>query len=67
MITFLMTYSLEHVTVYFHILFDTSFFVAFHRKMCVFIISISLFDEVSNFRNRILISQNPKFVTKNCQ
>ena len=46
-----------------YILFTDSFlafFVDFHQKMCVFIIFISFFDEVSNFRNRILTNQKPE-------
>ena len=42
------------------------FLVAFHQKICVFIIFISFFDEVSNFSNRILTNQKPKFVIINC-
>ena len=39
-----------------NILFLT-FFVVFNHKICVFIIFSSFFDEVSNFRNRILTYQ----------
>ena len=34
----------------------------FHHKICVFIIFISFFDEVSNFRNRILTNQKWEYV-----
>ena len=32
----------------------------FHEKICVFIIFISFFDEVSNFHHRILANQKPE-------
>ena len=38
-----------------------------HLKKCVFIIFSSFFDEVSNFCNRILTSQKPELVKRNCQ
>ena len=44
-----------------------TFFVVFHHKICVFIILISFFDEVSNFRNRILTNQKREFVVSTCQ
>ena len=44
-----------------------TFFVVFHHKICVFIILISFFDEVSNFRNRILTNQKHEFVVSTCQ
>ena len=44
-----------------------SLFFSFFIKNCVFIISISFLDEVSNFRNRILTNQKPKLVMRNCQ
>ena len=37
------------------------FLVVFHHKICVFIIFISFFDEVSNFRNRVFTSQKCEF------
>ena len=37
-----------------------AFFCCFTSKICVFIIFISFFDEVSNFGNRILNSQKPE-------
>ena len=43
------------------------FFVDFHKKIVVFLIFISFFDEVSNFRNRILTSQTPELVITICQ
>ena len=36
----------------------------FHSKKCVFIIFMSIFDKVSNFRNRILVKWKPKLVIK---
>ena len=39
----------------------------FHHKICVFIIFISFFDEVTNFRNRILTNQKHELVVCNCQ
>ena len=44
-----------------------TFFVVLHHKICVFIILISFFDEVSNFRNRILTNQKREFVVSTCQ
>ena len=41
------------------------FFVLFHQKNVFYIIFICFFDEVSNFRKRILTSQKPAFVIKN--
>ena len=41
--------------------------VVFHHKICVFIIFISFFDEVSNFRNSILTNQKRELVVSNCQ
>ena len=49
-----------------NILFLT-FFVVFHHKIRVFIIFSSFFDEVSNFRNRILTYQKRELVVSNCQ
>ena len=43
------------------------FFVFFYRKIYVFMIFISFFDEVSNFHNRMLTSQKRKLVVSNCQ
>ena len=40
-------------------------FVVFHQKICVFIIFISFFDEVSNLR--ILTNQKPELLIRNCQ
>ena len=45
-------------------------FFVFLYKICVFIIFISFFfffDEVSNFRNRILTNQKRELVVSNCQ
>ena len=36
----------------------------FHQKSCAFVIFISFFDELSNFRNRILTNQTPKLVVR---
>ena len=43
------------------------FVVVFHRKSYVFIIFISLFDEVSYSRNIILTNQKHELVVSNCQ
>ena len=43
------------------------FFFVFHYKICVFIIFISFFDEVSNFRNRILTNQKHESTATHCQ
>ena len=37
-----------------------AFFCCFHEDICVFIIFISFFDEVSNLCNRILTNQKPE-------
>ena len=42
-------------------------FVVFRHKIYVFIIFISFFDKVSNFRNRILTNQKRELVVSNCQ
>ena len=39
----------------------------FHHKICVFIIFIPFFDEVSNFGKRILTNQKQKLVVQNFQ
>ena len=39
----------------------------FHHKICVFIIFISFFNEVSNFRKRMLTNQKHELVVSNCQ
>ena len=41
--------------------------VVLHFKSCVFIIFISFFDEVSNFRYVILTNQKQDSVIRNCQ
>ena len=41
-------------------------FLLFVKKLC-FIIFISLFDKVSNLRNKVLTNQKPKLLIKNCQ
>ena len=43
------------------------FFAVFHHKICVFIIFISFFDKVSNFRNSILTNQKRELVVYKCQ
>ena len=50
-----------------HILFWYVFFFCFLLKKFAFIIFISLFDEVPNFRKRILTNQKPELVKRNCQ
>ena len=47
--------------------FVAFFFFFLHHKICVFIIFISFFDEVSNFRNRILTNQKREFIVSSCQ
>ena len=37
------------------------------KKKNVFIISVSFFDKVSNFNNRLLSNQKPGYVIRNCQ
>ena len=56
----------KYSTLCFHLLFWHDF-VVFHHKFCVFIILISFYDNVSNFRNRILTNQKHKLVVSNCQ
>ena len=44
--------------------------VVFHQNICVFIIFIFFnffFDEVYNFRNRVLTNQKPELVIRNCR
>ena len=44
-------------------------FCCFHQKKLCFVICIifiSFFDEVSNFRNRILTNQKPELTIRNC-
>ena len=43
------------------------FVVVFRHKICDFIIFISFFDEVSNFRIRILTNQKHELVVSSCQ
>ena len=43
------------------------FFDVFYNKTRVFIIFIYFLDELSNFRNTILINQKQKMVIINCQ
>ena len=42
-----------------------TFFAFFHHKICVFIIFVSFFDKVSNFRNSILTNQKRELVVSN--
>ena len=58
-------FMLKNATLCLHILFWHFLFV-FHQSNCIFIIFISFFDTVSNFRNRILTNQKPELVTRNC-
>ena len=45
-----------------------AFFIVFHHEICVFIILISFFNEISNFRNKILSwNQKLELVIINCQ
>ena len=59
-------FRVKNATICLHILF-WYFFVVFHHKICVFIIFISFFDKVSNFRNRILTNQKRELMVSNCQ
>ena len=43
-----------------------AFCFVFHHKIWVFIISISSFDEVSNFRNRTLTNQKHELASRQC-
>ena len=43
------------------------FCFVFHYQICVYIILVSFFDEVSNFCNRILTNQKRELVVSNCQ
>ena len=56
-------FSVKNATLYLHILFW--YFVVFAQQKNIFIIFISCFDEVSNFRNRMLTNQKPKYVIRN--
>ena len=49
------------------IYFFWHFVVVFYHKICVFIIFISFFDEISNFHNRILTNQKRELAVSNCQ
>ena len=42
------------------------FLLLFHNKIGVFIIFISFFDKILNFRNRVLTIQKNKLVVCNC-
>ena len=44
-----------------------SFMYPFGFFLCAFIISISFFNKVSNFRNKILTNQKRELVVSNCQ
>ena len=44
------------------IYFSDIFLLFFHHKICVFVIFISFFDKVSNFRNSILTNQKRELV-----
>ena len=52
--------GVKYATLFFHIVF-------FHNRICVFIISISFFDEVLNFHKRILTNMKQELVIGNCQ
>ena len=41
-------------------------FLVFQQNLCVFIIFISFYDEVSNLRNRILTNEKPELMRRNC-
>ena len=43
------------------------FFIVFYHRICIFIIFISFFDKVSNFRNIILTNQKHELVVSYCQ
>ena len=55
-------FRIEYATLCFFMLF-----VVFYHKICVVIVFISFFDEVSNFRNRILTNQKQELVIRNFQ
>ena len=54
----------KNTTLYFHLLF-CHFLVVLNNNICVFIICISFFDEVLNFRNRSLTNQKQELVVQN--
>ena len=41
-----------------------AFFIAFHHKICIFIIFIIFFDKVSNFLNTLLTNQKQELMIK---
>ena len=53
---------LHYISMYF-----LGIFLFFIKNLFFFIIFISFPDELSNFRNRILINQKPEWVVRNCQ
>ena len=45
-----------------------AFFIVFHHEICVFIILISFFNEISNFCNKIISwNQKLELLIRNCQ
>ena len=58
--------SQNRMLLYITIYFLSIFFVVFHQNF-VFIIFISVLDELSNFGNRISTNQKPEYVIRNCQ
>ena len=48
-------------------MFFWQLFYCFSSKNCAFIIFMTFFDEVSNFRSRILTIHKPESIIRNCQ
>ena len=75
LLIFLSTYIFYIITYIFRVSNELSvyiyifgiFLLFFIKKNCVFIIFVSFFDKVSNFRNGILTNQKPGLVIRNCQ
>ena len=59
-------FRVKNATLFTYTFFEI-FCCCFSSKICVFIIFIFFFDEVSNFCNRILTNKKPKLVIRNCQ
>ena len=57
-------FKIKNATLYCHLLF-WHFDVVFHQKICLFIIFISFYDEVSDFHKIILTNQKHELVVQN--
>ena len=58
-------FKVTNATLCLYILFWYFFIV--HQNSCVFIILLSFFDEVSNYRNKILTNRKTELMKRNCQ